>query len=71
MKITIDLPESTFREAKSVSAERGESLKDFVAEAIQARINALRTGRSPEPTQPRWLANFGELSQFRTEIESM
>ena len=71
MKTTIDLPPPLLRKAKSLSAERGESLKDFVAGAIQARISALRAGHAPEPPQPRWLAHFGGLSQFRTEIESM
>jgi hypothetical protein len=71
VKTTIDLPQPLLRKAKSLSAERGESLKDFVAEAIQARINALRTGRASEPPQPRWMAHFGELAPYRAEIEAM
>ena len=71
MKTTVDLPVLLLQQAKLLSAERGESLDHFVADAIRARINTLRTGRVPEPPQPRWLAHFGGLSQFRTEIESM
>ncbi len=71
MKTTIDLPPTLLRKAKSLSAERGESLKAFVSEAIQARVDSLRTGRAIEPPQPRWMAHFGELAPYRTEIEAM
>ncbi len=71
MKTTIELPTQLLRKAKSLSAERGESLKEFFAEAIQARIDQLRAGAQPEPPQPRWMAHFGGLAQFRPEIEAM
>ena len=63
--------EACKRFAEALKAHRVEYFQDFVAAAIQARISALRTGNAPEPPQPRWLAHFGGLSQFRTEIESM
>jgi hypothetical protein len=34
MKTTLDLPDPLFRKAKATAAERGQSLKEFVTEAL-------------------------------------
>ncbi len=61
MKITIDLPQPLLRKAKSLSAERGESLAEFVTKAIQTRIRLLETDQGPQPPEPRWLAHFERI----------
>jgi hypothetical protein len=65
MKTTIDIPDSLFRKAKSRAAERGQTLKDFVTEALQARLAGDRDGsRSAEPS---WMDGFGKLRRLRKE----
>ena len=40
MKTTIEIPDLLFRQAKSRAAERGQTLKEFVTEALQERLQA-------------------------------
>ena len=52
MKTTIDLPDATFRQVKTVAAARGMTLKRFLTEALEAaRTWASRTMSS----SCRWL----------------
>ena len=65
MKTTIEIPDPLFRKAKSRAAERGQSLKDFVADALQARLAADSGG--VHPAQPKWMNGFGKLRRLRKE----
>jgi hypothetical protein len=64
MKTTIDIPDALFRRAKARAAERGQSLKDFVAEALQAKLAS--PGRTATAA-PKWMAGFGKLARLRKE----
>ncbi len=65
MKTTIEIPDPLFRRAKARAAERGESLKDFVAEALRARLaGESATGRAAPPP---WMAGFGDLKRLHRE----
>ncbi len=64
MKTTLEIPDPLFRKAKSTAAERGQSLKQFVTEALQDK---LRSRRHAPPAQPRWMAGFGRLRALRKE----
>ena len=54
MKTTLDLPDDVLRSAKATAAIRGESLRDFVASALEARLRS-------ESSLPRsgWRSVFG------------
>jgi len=65
MKTTIEIPDPLFRKAKSRAAERGQSLKDFVADALQARLAADAEG--VHSVQPQWMDGFGKLRRLRKE----
>ena len=65
MKTTIDIPDALFRKAKSHAAENGQSLKDFVAEALQSSLAAATTGAVS--AEPKWMAGFGQLRRLRKE----
>jgi hypothetical protein len=65
MKTTIDIPDALFRSAKARAAERGQSLKEFVTEALQEKLVVLQ-GRSP-PREPAWMTGFGKLRRLRKE----
>lgn len=49
MRTTLDLPDSLFREVKTRAVQQGMTLKDLLAQYIQAGMNA----PVGEPTAPR------------------
>jgi hypothetical protein len=64
MKTTIEIPDLLFRKAKSHAAERGQTLKEFVTEALKARLETQSGGDS---RNPKWMAGFGSLGHLRKE----
>jgi len=65
MKTTIQIPDVLFRRVKSKAAERGQTLKEFVSEALQAK---LASKRGPvRPVEPEWMQGFGKLRRLRRE----
>jgi hypothetical protein len=63
MKTTLELPDQLFRKAKATAAERGQSLKEFVAEALRDKL-ALDQRRS---SKPQWMLGFGKLKRLHKE----
>ena len=64
VKTTLEIPDEIFRQIKAMAAIRGESLKDFVTEALQARLEQT-TAASPQG----WRSVFGQAR--REEVESV
>jgi hypothetical protein len=65
VKTTIEIPDPLFRRVKSRAAERGQSLREFVAEALQEKL-------SPNSSQavagdPPWMDGFGKLRRLHRE----
>lgn len=67
MKTTIEIPDALFRRAKSRAAERGQSLKQLVSEALQEKL-AARTGTAGV-VEPAWMQGFGKLRRLRKETK--
>ena len=65
MKTTLELPDSIFRKAKATAAERGQSLKEFVTEALQDKL-ARDTARA-KVREPQWMQGFGKLNRLHKE----
>ncbi len=65
MKTTIEIPDPLFRRAKSKAAERGQTLKEFVAEALQEKL-AVNTS-NVRPGEPEWMQGFGKLRRLHKE----
>ena len=65
MKTTLDLPDRLFREAKATAAERGQSLKDFVTEALRDKL-MLDRGHA-RADAPDWMQGFGKLKRLHKE----
>jgi hypothetical protein len=64
MKTTLEIPDELFRQTKATAAMRGESLKDFITDALQAHLE--QTSAAP----PRgWQSVFGQAR--REEVESV
>ena len=53
MTTTVESSDQLFREVKSVAAERDQTLKEFVSEALQEQL-ASRPVRSPWEVRP-WM----------------
>jgi hypothetical protein len=64
MKTTLEVPDDLFRRTKATAAMRGESLKDFVTEALQAHLERKTAGAS---ARPGWQSVFGQAR--REEVE--
>ena len=64
MKTTLEIPDSIFRRAKSVAAERGIPLREFVTEGVKEKLatNA-KTGSKP------WVRLMGRLRHLHNETE--
>ena len=65
MKTTIEIPDPLFRKAKSKAAERGQTLKQLVTEALQEKLaaNASKVAQG----EPEWMQGFGKLRRLRKE----
>ena len=64
MKTTLDIPEALFRRAKSTAAQRGQTLKGLVTEALRA---ALGSGPASSSAEPPWMSGFGKLRRLHKE----
>jgi len=56
-----------FRKAKSTAAERGQTLKEFVAEALQQKLAAKAT--DVRLGEPEWMQGLGKLRCLRNETK--
>ena len=65
MKTTLEIPDPLFRRAKSKAAERGQTLKQLVTEALQEKLAA--HADKPQPGEPAWMQGFGEMHRLRRE----
>jgi predicted nucleic acid-binding protein len=64
MKTTIEIPDRLFRKAKSKAAERGQTLKEFMAEALREKLASnARDARPGEPAAYEACLN-SQLSHF-------
>ena len=61
MKMTLEIPDSIFRRAKSVAAERGIPLRALISEALAEKLRADNGSGKP------WMAAFGKLRHLRRE----
>jgi hypothetical protein len=64
VKTTLEIPDYLFRRAKSVAAERGIPLRQFVTEAVQDK---LKTTSQEKP----WMKHLGKLRHLRKEREQI
>ena len=62
VKTTLEIPDGIFRRAKSVAAERGIPLREFVTEAVRDKL-----GNQGKATDKPWMAAFGKLRHLRKE----
>jgi len=66
VKTTLEIPDLLFRRAKSVAAERGIPLRQFVTEAVQDKLNST-SGTRPKP----WMKHLGKLKPVPGEARQI
>jgi hypothetical protein len=64
MKTTLEIPDAIFRQAKSLAAQRGIPLREFVTQAVKDKLAA-----EPAAREKPWMAGFGKLKHLRKETE--
>jgi hypothetical protein len=65
VKTTLEVPDGVFRKAKATAAERGQSLRAFVTEALQEKLS--RRSDPIGPKGPPWMRGFGRLRTLGKE----
>ena len=66
MKTTLEIPDTLFRRAKSIAARDGKSLRQFVNEALEAKLK-----EGAEAGVPAWRAIFGSMKAHRAELRKV
>jgi hypothetical protein len=62
MKTTLEIPDSVFRRAKSVAAEQGIPLREFVTEAVKDKLAAnAKAANKPLLRPPRQIPRTNQL----------
>jgi len=62
MKTTLEIPDTVFRRAKSVAAQRGIPLREFVTEAVKDKLASdAKAGEKP------WVRLMGKMKHLRKE----
>ncbi len=70
MRTTVDLPDPLFRQAKSLAALRGSTLKEFIQDALQQAVRSDRGVRRHKVRLPLVRSKHpGTLHLTNAEIE--
>jgi hypothetical protein len=64
MKTTLEIPDAVFRRAKSIAAQRGIPLREFVTEAVRDKLAA-----NAKAQKKPWVKHMGKLKHLRKETE--
>jgi hypothetical protein len=66
VKTTLEIPDSIFRRAKSVAAQRGIPLRAFVTEAVSEKLEASLKGE-----EKPWVRLAGGLRHLHKETQRL
>ena len=67
MRTTIELPDQTLRQAKTLAASLGTTLKQLFTEALHEKLNRYAAAPLASDTGPPWMAGFGALADLADE----
>ncbi|HWB60019.1 MAG TPA: hypothetical protein VG733_11040 [Chthoniobacteraceae bacterium] len=67
MKTTLEIPGPILRKAKSAAALRGQTLKQFVTEAMAEKLNAASETKGSQP----WMKYFGLFKGHSAETRKI
>ena len=63
MKTTLEIPDPIFRKAKARAAESGIPLRQFITEAVKAKLETTH----PSSQQKPWMKGAGALKHLHKE----
>ena len=69
MKTTVEIPDRLFREAKTVAASRGLSLKTFLTEALQEKLSQPPRRQTADWPVPPPKLRRGEIRRIQSAID--
>ena len=64
VKTTLEIPDATFRKAKSEAATKGISFREFVTEALREK---LRRKAAPSTHEPEWMRLAGAFAKTKAQ----
>ncbi len=62
MKTTLEIPDTTFRQAKATAGSLGIPLREYVTQAVEEKLSR----RNARPERP-WMECAGELAHLHDE----
>ena len=65
MKTTLEISDNLFRKVKATAADRGQTMKQFVTEALQEKL--LGKGSGGASAKAAWLKFFGVFGKTAAE----
>jgi hypothetical protein len=65
MKTTFELPDKLFREAKSMAASQGKTIRQFFTEAISDKLQSQKRQEKP------WMKHYGALKEYAEELRQI
>ncbi len=68
MKTTLEIPDALFRKIKSTAAQRGQTLKQFVTDAVREK---LANANGAKTAAPPWMRFFGAGKQYAHSIREI
>ena len=68
MKTTLEIPDALFRKAKSTAAQRGQTLKQFVTEAVREKLVDKPGAKTAAPP---WMQFFGAGKDYADSIREI
>lgn len=67
MKTTLEIPNTVFRRAKSTAALHGQSMKDFITEAVAEKLKRTEN----QASEPGWKPLFGAFKKQSKAIREV
>jgi hypothetical protein len=67
MKTTFELPDRIFREAKSMAASQGKTIRQFFTEGVTEKLQILKRRESQRP----WMKHYDSLKQYAEDLKEI
>ena len=64
MKTTLEIPDTLFRRAKSVAAQKGIAFREFVTEAVKEKLST-----DAKAAEKPWVKHMGKLKRLSRETK--
>jgi len=63
MKTTVEIPDTTFRRAKTMAAAKGMKVQELLAEAIEDKVS--NGGKASKASEPAWMKLHGAFAKTK------